>query len=325
MDFSKDQILFETEIYPVLPFTVQSLIKQVPKHFFPHIEEIRLRQAKPLMIAVGNQDLMFDSNEWTTGATNPYIVTKEDMSRTLQLISQGSIYAWEEELKNGYLTLPGGHRVGIVGKALLEQGKLKTLKNISGFNIRVARAIPGVADKILPHLIAKSGRIYSTLIISPPKAGKTTLLRDVVRQLSLGVPPLKGLNIGLVDERSEIACCYNGVPQMDVGIRTDVLDGCPKARGMIMLIRSMSPDLIATDEIGRPEDVVAIEEAINAGVTIVATVHGKDIDDIKKRPNMNRIIRHGFFNRYIILGFSRGVGSIEDIIDGASFKSVLSK
>lgn len=321
----RDSTDFETEIYTMLPSAIQVLIQKAPEHFFSRLQEIRIRQGRPLMIEVGDQDYMYDNDGWTIKPEQPYIISKDEITRTFQLICQGSVYALEEELKNGYLTLPGGHRVGLVGKAVMEGGKVKTLRNISGFNIRIARAVPGAADKVLPYLVKQNGLVYSTLIVSPPKAGKTTLLRDIVRQLSTGMPPLKGMKVGLVDERSEIACCYCGVPQKDVGIRTDVLDGCPKAQGIIMLIRSMSPQIVATDEIGRQEDILAIEESLNAGVSIMTTVHGKDIEDIMKRPAIRRLIRYGFFERFVILGFSSGVGTVESIIDSVNMRPLIIK
>jgi stage III sporulation protein AA len=314
--------MLEKDIFPILPLHLRHILSKVPEKLLNSLEEIRMRQARPLMLVIGNQDFMVTAagNPVTKGQ-NVYIVSKEDMFKTFQLISQGSVYAIEEELKNGYLTLPGGHRVGITGKTVMEGGGVKTLRFISGFNIRIAREIPGAADKVLPYIIDKEGRVYNTLILSPPKAGKTTLLRDLIRQLSSGVEKfhIKGFKVGLVDERSEIACCYEGVPQNDVGTRTDILDGCPKACGIMMLLRSMSPDIIATDEIGRPEDVTAIEEAINAGVTIITTAHAPDVEEIKRRPTVRKLIVRGFFKRLVVLGFSTGVGSLEKVIDGEDF------
>jgi stage III sporulation protein AA len=239
------------EIFPILPFNIKRILKKIPGEYLLKMEEIRIRQARPLMVVVGNEDFLV-SEDGDINTKEGYVVTKEDVIKTLQLISQNSIYAVEDEIKNGYITVSGGHRVGLAGKALLEGNKIKTLKHISCFNIRIAREIQGVADTILPHIIDNNKRIYSTLIISPPKAGKTTLLRDIIRQLSYGVPRygVKGFKIGLVDERSEIACCHEGVPQNDVGIRTDIIDSCPKELGIMMLLRSMSPEIIATDEIG---------------------------------------------------------------------------
>ncbi|MGI6485774.1 MAG: stage III sporulation protein AA [Tepidanaerobacteraceae bacterium] len=308
------------EIFPILPFNIKRILKKIPGEYLLKMEEIRIRQARPLMVVVGNEDFLV-SEDGDINTKEGYVVTKEDVIKTLQLISQNSIYAVEDEIKNGYITVSGGHRVGLAGKALLEGNKIKTLKHISCFNIRIAREIQGVADTILPHIIDNNKRIYSTLIISPPKAGKTTLLRDIIRQLSYGVPRygVKGFKIGLVDERSEIACCHEGVPQNDVGIRTDIIDSCPKELGIMMLLRSMSPEIIATDEIGKPEDAHAIEEALNAGVTIITTAHGSNLDEMERRPTLKRLIELNVFNRFLILGFTKGVGSLEKVISGEDF------
>jgi stage III sporulation protein AA len=317
--------LLELEIFPFLYFPLRQVLQKVPIGSLDFLEEIRLRQLKPLMLVIGSQDFMVThGGRLTSKYDDVYIVSKEDMDKTFQLICQGSVYAVEDELKNGFITLPGGHRVGITGKVILEGSTVKTIKSVSAFNIRIAREVMGAADKVLPYIIDKRFGIYNTLILSPPKAGKTTLLRDLIRQLSSGVERLhvRGFKVGLVDERSEIACCHNGVPQNNVGLRTDVLDACPKAQGIMMLLRSMSPDIIATDEIGRIEDVKAIEEAVNAGVTIITTVHGTNLEEIKKRPTIHKLINSGFFKRYIILGFSSGVGSLEMVIDGESFKTI---
>lgn len=311
--------VLEQQILPFLCFPLRQVLQNVPVSSLAFLEEIRIRLKKPLMLNISGDDFMVSlSGKLTLKDDDVYIVTKEDIYKTFQLMCQGSVYAVEDELKNGYITLPGGHRVGITGKTVMEKNVVKTIKHISSFNIRIAREVIGAADRVLPYLLDGQSRVFNTLIVSPPKAGKTTLLRDLVRQLSSGVDKFgfKGFKVGLVDERSEIACCHDGVPQNDVGIRTDVLDGCPKALGIMMLIRSMSPEVIAMDEIGRVEDVKAIEEASHAGVSIIATVHGTCLEEIKKRPAINDLISRGFFERYVFLGFSSGVGSLEKIISG---------
>lgn len=318
-NLKKSSQILKRDIFPILPSSLRQILDKVPKSYIEQLEEIRLRKARPLMLECGIGNFMVTKDgKITNRFDDVYVVSEDDVSKTIQLISQGSLYAIENELRNGYITIKGGHRVGITGTTVLDENGVKTIKSISSLNIRIAREIMGAANKILPYLIDTQGDIYSTLIISPPKAGKTTILRDLIRQLSSGISKFNvdGFKIGLIDERSEIACCYNGIPQNDVGIRTDVLDGCPKAFGMIMLLRAMSPEIIVTDEIGRAEDVLAIEEAVNAGVKIIATAHGKDLEDIKKRPTLKEILTKGFFKRYIILGFSSGIGTLEKVVDG---------
>src|SRR5699024_2402913 len=178
-----------------------------------------------------------------------------------------------------------------------------------------------ISNHILPYLIDEKRDFYNTLIISPPQCGKTTLLRDIIRNLSNGNEKLgRGFKISLVDERSEIAGVYNGVAQNDVGIRIDILDGCFKADGIIMLIRAMTPEIIAVDEIGGQKDVDAIDEALRAGIKFIATIHGYGLEDIRNRVNLKRIIYEKVFKRFIVLDRSKGVGTIKSIIDGDNFK-----
>ncbi|PKM81360.1 MAG: stage III sporulation protein AA [Firmicutes bacterium HGW-Firmicutes-14] len=307
------------DILPVLPNRIREMVTELPGDILDQVEEIRLRQGKPLLVGLNDRDVIVTPlGQMTTVPEFGYTVTDKDLMRALQLISSSSVYAFEEEIRNGFITVRGGHRVGISGKVIVDKGRVRTFKYITGLNIRVAREITGVADRVVSYLLnAETGDVYHTLIISPPRCGKTTLLRDIIRQLSCGIPKLGfgGCTVGVVDERSEIAGCYYGVPQKDVGIRTDVLDGCPKAEGMMMLIRSMGPALIAADEIGKPEDATAVEEALNAGIKLLTTAHGKDREEIAQRPVLKYIIEQGIFERLIILGRSRGVGTVEDIID----------
>lgn len=320
---------FYKEVLSLLPSNLRRLLDNLLPRQVQELEEIRLREGRPLILRLGTGELMVTGEgRATEKIRDAYYVTKDDLQRTLQLISHSSIYAIEQELRNGYLTLPGGHRIGFVGEAVVEHGKVKTLKNISSLNIRVAHEIIGCADPIIPYLYDPQNQVpYHTLIISPPRCGKTTLLRDIVRQFSEGIGDLKKIsfNVGVVDERSEIAGCYMGTPQKDVGPRTDVLDGCPKAEGMIMLVRSMSPQIVATDEIGRKEDVAALEEMLNAGVTVLTTVHGRNLADLEQRPIISNLIKQNFFQRYVILGRSLGVGTIEAVIDAHTRSNLLAK
>ncbi|MCL4516361.1 MAG: stage III sporulation protein AA [Firmicutes bacterium] len=316
------------ELLPVLPAHLREILGRIPTEVLKNLEEIRLREERPLMLVYGGRDGFATPRstiQELPGEPDPaYIITREDTAKTLQLMSHSSLYALEEELRNGFLTLPGGHRVGFVGKGITEDGRLKTLKNISGFNIRLAREILGAADQVLPRLVVTppmdgkdASKVLSTLIISPPQCGKTTLLRDLARQISDGVPSLGliGRKVGIVDERSEIAGCFNGVPQNDVGVRTDVLDTCPKAAGIMLLLRSMSPEVVVTDEIGREEDVDAVEEACHAGVAVIATAHGHDLGELLRRPGTGRVIRDGHFQRAVILSRRRGPGTVEAVLE----------
>lgn len=308
----------QEDILPVLPGTIGRLISSIGEGNLRMVEEIRVREGRPLILGLNHGD-SFVTPRGTLSAVpdEAYLVTADDTAKTLHLISSSSFYALEEELKKGFLTLRGGHRVGLTGRVVLQDGQVRTMKDISGFNFRIAREVKGAADKLLPHLIdEKTGEFYHTLIISPPCCGKTTLLRDIVRQLSEGIPKLafRGVTVGLVDERSEIAGCNEGRPQLAVGYRTDVLDACPKAEGIMMLIRSMGPAVIASDEIGREEDSRALLEALNAGIKVITTAHGKDLAELVKRPNLHSLFNSRIFERYVILGRSQGVGTIEKIL-----------
>ncbi|MDA8442542.1 MAG: stage III sporulation protein AA, partial [Peptococcaceae bacterium] len=253
-----------------------------------------------------------------------YRVTHEQVLTSLEIMTRSSIYAWEEELRNGFLTLKGGHRVGLSGKVVLDKGAVKAIRYVSSLNIRVSREVIGIARKVIPFLFADY-HLQSTLIISPPQAGKTTLLRDLIRLISTGCAEigLPGLNVGVVDERSELAGCWEGVPQNDLGPKCDVLDCCPKAQGMMMLLRSMAPQVIVTDELGRAEDIYALEEAVNGGVAVLTTVHGLDASEVKRKPLLRELLATGVFQRTIILSRRLGVGTVEKIIDLKRGENVL--
>jgi stage III sporulation protein AA len=308
---------FDAEVLPLLAPRVAELVAAALPHLPAPLEEIRLREERPVqLVYAGGDGFLCRGGGLTADAARAVTATHDDLLRTFQLMAQGSVYAWEDEIRSGFLTLPGGHRVGLAGRAVTEDGRVRTLKQVSSLNVRIAREVPGCATGLLPRLV-RSGRLISTLIISPPQAGKTTLLRDLVRQVSAGVPAigLKGCKVGLVDERSEVAGCCAGVPQRDVGPRTDVLDACPKAEGMMLLIRSLSPAVVAVDEIGRPADAEAVMEALHAGVAVLATAHGHSLEDVARRPALAELIRAGAFGRAAILGRSRGPGTVEQVLE----------
>ena len=279
--------------------TISSLFAQINGDFFERITEIRMRVGKPLIIIKDRKEYYLNDKGVFIGAISKgYIVKQTDIQDVLTLMSDYSLYAFEEEMRSGYITLAGGHRIGVTGKVIMEGGHVKVLKNISGFNIRISHEIKGCADAIINKLALP--RLHDTIIISPPGCGKTTLLRDVIRQLSDGVPGrFDGVTVGVADERSEIAGCYRGMPQNDVGIRTDVLDGCSKAAGMGMLLRAMSPRVIAVDELGGRQDAAAVEEIINAGVCLICTIHGADINDLYNKSALSDILY--IFKRFVVL------------------------
>ena len=296
------------QIIRVLSESVQKIIEQ-ERMDFSELQEIRLRIGQPVTVLYQNEELILP-----TMYSEKKRLGKQEMKETIEHISNYSLYAYEHELKQGFITIEGGHRVGMAGQVIMEGGKIKNMKYISSINIRVSHEVLDCANKIFPY-ITYNKQMYHTLIISPPRCGKTTLLRDVIRQISDGNRWIKGCTVGVVDERSELGGCYLGVIQNNLGMRTDILDRCPKADCMIMLIRSMAPQVVAVDEIGAKEDVHAIEYAMHCGCKMLATAHGDSMEEICKKPIFEKLIREKRFERYVILSNRYRLGGIEAVYD----------
>lgn len=291
----------EEEILKVLPLRIiQELKKIVSKE---KIQEIRIKVNKPIIINLNDKEVILK-----------YETTINDIKEILVKISNYSLYAYEEELKQGYITIKGGHRIGIAGECVIVDGKVRTIRNISSLNIRICREVIGCSNELIKFIINKD-RVYNTLIVSPPKCGKTTILRDISRNISNGIPleSFKGKKVSIIDERSEIASSFNGIPQLDVGIRTDILDNCLKKDGMLMAIRSLSPEIIICDEIGTIGEIEALNMAFNSGVNIIVTIHGYSIEDIYARDVFKPLIENCILERIVILSNKKGPGTIEKI------------
>ena len=289
------------EIYKILPKEISNIVKQYLQE--DAVQEIRIKSGKPVILNLSYGEKVLD-----------YRTTSEDLKFMMAKGSNYSLYAFEEEIKQGYITLKGGHRVGLAGECVISNGEVRTIKNISSLNIRICREIIGSSNKIM-NLITNNNRVYNTLIVSPPKCGKTTILRDIAKNISNGMYKinLSGKKVTIVDERSEIAACYNGVPQMNVGIRTDILDNCLKKSGMIMAIRSLSPEVLICDEIGTKGDLEALNMAFNSGVNVIVTVHGYDIADVYGRAVFKDLIDNCILERIILLSNRKGAGTIEKV------------
>ncbi|MDD4111938.1 MAG: stage III sporulation protein AA [Herbinix sp.] len=304
------------ELLKIFSLKLRKILSKL-KIDFEALQEIRLRIDCPLMVNYGNKEYFVSENaSLVNEPSHGILITKNEIKETMEYISNYSLYAFEEEIRQGFITINGGHRIGITGKTIIQEDSVKGMKHISYINIRLAHQVKGCADIVMPYLANEQTRgIYQTLIISPPKCGKTTLLRDIIRQISNGCSYIEGMNVGVVDERSELGACYMGTPQNDLGIRTDILDCCPKAKGMMMLIRSMSPQVIAVDEIGSREDLEAIDHVISCGCKLIATVHGSSIEDVKSKPILGELLRKRLFERYVILNNIKQIGHLEEIYD----------
>ena len=344
-----------------LPESMRDRIEKLPAQTLQQLEEIRIRtNTDTLLISGGREYSLRDGDE----------ITAEVLEEILNRLLDYSYYAYEEELSRGYITIEGGHRVGICGRVTLENGQVHLIKDVSSLNIRRSREITGASEKILGAVLSPAkapaesvpntgisagcgdekspvtsdlfgvcssaagcgdekslvtsdlsgvcpsaadyGRmvVRNTLIISPPKCGKTTMLRDLARNLSNA-----GFRIGICDERSEIAACFGGVAQCDLGPRTDVMDGCPKSEGMLMMLRSMAPQVLAVDEAGGEGEILAMKYGMNCGCRILATVHGADVGDIMKRPAWRELAEAKVFSRYVVLSGVPGPGTIVGIYD----------
>lgn len=284
------------EITKYFPLNIYNLLSETFKQNVSVVEdlqEIRIRSGRPIILKLRQVDILIQYN-----------VSQTEILQILEKLCENSIYAYKNQICKGFLTIKGGHRIGITGTAVVENEKIINLKYITSLNFRIAKEVLNCSNKILGQIInSEENIIYNTLIVSPPGKGKTTMLRDVIRQISNGIENIKfrGLTCGVVDERGEIAAMYQGIAQNDIGIRTDVIENVSKSDGMKMLIRSMAPEVIACDEIGSSEDVQAIKEAMTAGVKGIFTMHGKNLEDIKNNEEVYKLVEKKQIEKIIFL------------------------
>lgn len=277
----------------VLPLRLRREALALPEPRQQLAEEIRLRTGWPMTAVIGEEEIPLGDAP----------VTSSELEQLLELGSRASVHAVLPQIRRGYLTLAGGHRVGLCGTVALEEGEVRTMRRLSSVSIRVARQIPGTARETAPQL-CRNGILESTLILAPPGLGKTTFLRDLVRCVSEG-EGMFPLRVGLADERGEVAALSQGAPQFGVGRRTDVLEGCPKAQGLLLLLRSMNPQVLAMDEITGPEDVEALKSAAGCGVILLASAHGSGPEDLRRRPLYREL--SGMFQKLVLIHRREGI------------------
>ena len=271
---------------------------------FDNLEEIRIRALRPIILKLSDGEKVIK-----------YSVSTDEILSCLQLLCENSIYSYQNEICNGFITVKGGHRVGISGSCVIENNKIINIDYIFSLNFRIARQILGCSNKILKYILdLENNNIYNTLIISPPGSGKTTILRDLVRQISSGIKEIKfkAINVGIVDERGEIASLYKGLPQNEVGTKIDIIENVPKYKAMKMLIRSMAPKVIVADEIGAVEDIEAINYTVCSGIKGIFTAHGSSFEDIILNPVIKDLIGKHLIERIIFLDENQK-GKIKDI------------
>lgn len=284
----------------VLPEPLRTLALEVDAPCMARTEEIRLRAGRVPTLVLPDGECPIP------GAGQ---VSAQELERLVETASRWSLHAVLEQLRRGYLTLEGGHRLGLCGTAVMEGERIHALRDISGADLRVARQIPGIAREITGKLF-QGRKIYNTLILAPPGAGKTTLLRDLIRCISSGEMGVS-LRVSVVDERGELAAVWRGQAQMELGCRTDVMDGCPKAVAIPLLLRGMNPQVIAVDEITVPEDIRAMEQAMGCGVALLATAHASGPQDLKDRPLYREMMKQRLFQRLVTIREGQGVRSFQ--------------
>ena len=276
-------------VFTYMPIRIR---EEILKNNLQDIEEIRLRVGRPIAIKMEKEIVIIN-----------YSINTEDILETFEKICENSVYSYKKQICEGFITIKGGHIVGLTGNCVFVEGEVKNIKYISSLNFRIARERIGCADQIIKETMDfQNNTVYNTLIVSRPGAGKTTMLRDLIRQISN-----TGKTCGIVDERGEIAAMYKGVPQNDVGILTDVISNISKSKGMNMLVRSMAPQVICCDEIGSKEDVEAINYAICSGVKGIFTAHGANLEDLMLNIEMKELMDSCVIEKIIFLDeFNRG-------------------
>ena len=278
---------------------------------FEKLYEVRMRVNSPIAINYYNHFYFVSEDGLTDREKDALFATKEDIEQIIMNASNSSIYAVNDQIKQGFISSLGGIRIGIVGQVVDDNENIITVKNYNAINIRIPHEVKGCSLNILPYLL-KDNEFLNTLIISSPGAGKTTMLRDICYQLSSHNITS---NILLLDERNEIASVNNGKPSLDVGKFTDIITGGNKKFGFINGIRSMSPDIICTDELGTNEDFEAIRKASSCGVSLLASVHASSILELKMKENFKELLKDKIFKRYVVLSSKNGKGTVDGVFD----------
>jgi stage III sporulation protein AA len=276
---------------------------------YDYLCEIRLRIARPIMVNYKNT-YYYLGHSGLCNEANAIVCTKDAIQNVIARASNYSIYAINDEIKQGYVTVKGGIRLGLAGTVVMQDGKILTQKDISSLNIRIPHQVVGCSYKISKFIFDDSGQILNTLLIGAPGVGKTTILRDLCVQIN---KRRKDLNILLLDERQEIASGYRGVPELNVGSSTDVISGGKKDFNIINGLRSMAPNIIVVDELGGVQDITAVQNASSSGVAVVASVHSKDIFEFQKKIEYENLIKLRIFKRYVVINNNHGKGNVENI------------
>lgn len=286
----------------LLPPRLRRPAMEIPDERKARAEELRLRVRQPLTVLTAEGEL-------SAAGEHDTLVEPDDLERVIAGVTEYSRYASAEALRQGYLSVRGGFRLGVCGTAVMRDGAVSSVKEFSSLALRIVHERVGLGEALAPRLFDEAGRFCSTLILSPPGGGKTTLLRDLIRCLSLGGAERRALRVAVIDERSELAVMYRGAPQTELGNHTDVLDGCPKALGIPMALRAMSPQVVAVDEITQEADVAAMCAAANCGVGLLATIHAESVAELTRKPLWRALLAAEVFSRAVVIAVRDGARS----------------
>lgn len=275
--------------------------------------EVRLRVGKPVMMICAERAWFIDADSQLLNLPKtPYICTQNDIADSVVSMCAYSVHSHQQEFKDGYISLRGGHRAGICGTAVVGDKGITTVRDITSINLRIAREVHGAADALIQLVFDKGP--CGTLIAGIPSSGKTTLLRDLTRKLATGVTG-RFIKVAVVDERCELGAVYDGVPQNDLGLSCDVLSGYPKGEGILSAVRTLSPEVVVCDEIGGGSEVDSILDGLNAGVKIIATAHAGSVGELLRRPQLVRLLESGAFEKIVLLGSFQKPGEIRQILE----------
>ena len=288
---------------------------ELNRHFenlnFNYINEIRLRANKPIVVNVMGRNKFLCQYGLTENIEDAVVCGLSEITNIIKNACDNSLYAVNDQIKRGFLTIKGGIRIGVCGEVVETEDKVQTIKNINSINVRIPHKVKNCSLSAYLHIV-NNGRVRNTLILSPPGAGKTTFIRDLTEQISIKQP---NFNLLIVDERCEISATVDGVQLLNIGPCCDVYTNCSKDFAFENGIRSMKPDVIITDEINLEDDLSAIKTAITSGVKVIATIHANDILDLKQKPNFESVLRNKIFDRFVVLSNKNGPGTIDGIFN----------